>query len=398
MAVPGYPLHERVEATGYQAPRQWWPGVLLAAFLMLIGAVGAVIVGGQLVQFMLAGLQVFPFAVLAFFAYLGLRQGWARVVAFLCLFALLLGLAAVSILSVLGVLLIRAQALAGSPDPAKLVAAITSPQLGVVTIWMIVGLAVAGLLLLPPVRRAAAQVLPIDPRSSVHAIALSIVVGSTIMSFGQLVAAGGVPPILEMVKAVPEATNKAKGDTSDLLVMIYGFAWTFPGALVAGGFPVVRTLREVLRRLGLVRPTTRQVLGAIGLAVLLAAASMLLDAGIGRLWDYMGWARTDNAAFEKLLGSAVSLPGAVVIGITAGLGEETVVRGVLQPRLGILLSNLFFASLHAFQYGFDAVLSVFIIGLILGIVRSRSNTTTSSIVHGTYDFILISLSALKLFQ
>src|SRR5919199_2088117 len=205
MAVPGYPMREEVEATGYQAPRQWWPGVLLAAFLMLIGAVGAVVVGGQLVQFMLAGLQVFPFAVLAFFAYLGLRQGWARVVAFLCLFALLLGLAAVSILSVLGVLLIRAHALSGSPDPAKLVAAITSPQLGIVTIWMIGGLVVAGLLLLPPVRRATAQVLPIDPRSSVHAIALSVVLGSTIMSFGQLIAAGGVPPLLEMVKSAPQA-------------------------------------------------------------------------------------------------------------------------------------------------------------------------------------------------
>src|ERR671933_2836961 len=99
MAVPGYPLREEVEATGYREPRQWWPGVLLAAFLMLIGAVGAAIVGGQLAQFMLAGLQVFPFAVLAFFAYLGLRQTWARVVAFLWLGVVLLGIAAVSMLA-----------------------------------------------------------------------------------------------------------------------------------------------------------------------------------------------------------------------------------------------------------------------------------------------------------
>ncbi|MCX7861282.1 MAG: hypothetical protein N2385_14415 [Chloroflexus sp.] len=40
----------------------------------------------------------------------------------------------------------------------------------------------------------------------------------------------------------------------------------------------------------------------------------------------------------------------MVIGVTAGLGEELGVRGVLQPRLGIWLSNLFFTSLHAFQY------------------------------------------------
>jgi hypothetical protein len=42
----------------------------------------------------------------------------------------------------------------------------------------------------------------------------------------------------------------------------------------------------------------------------------------------------------------------------------------------------------------DALLSVFTIGLILGIIRSRSNTTTSAIVHGVYDFILVFTSAI----
>ena len=45
--------------------------------------------------------------------------------------------------------------------------------------------------------------------------------------------------------------------------------------------------------------------------------------------------------------------------------------------------------MHAFQYGVDALLSVFIIGLILGIIRARSNTTTSAIVHGVYDFTAV---------
>jgi membrane protease YdiL (CAAX protease family) len=123
----------------------------------------------------------------------------------------------------------------------------------------------------------------------------------------------------------------------------------------------------------------------------------MLDAGIGWLWDTMGWQRTNAEAFEQLLGAAISPIGAVLIGVTAGLGEEMVVRGALQPRLGLLLSNLFFTSLHAFQYGFDALLSVFVVGLVLGVVRARSNTTTSSIVHGLYDFILVMISALALF-
>src|SRR4029453_17037116 len=97
-----------------------------------------------------------------------------------------------------------------------------------------------------------------------------------------------------------------------------------------------------------------------------------------------GWPQTDENAFGELLKFAMSPIGAAVIGITAGLGEELAVRGVLQPRMGILLSNLFFTALHAFQYNWDALLVVFFVGLVLGLIRKRTNTTTSAIVHGTY--------------
>jgi uncharacterized protein len=64
-------------------------------------------------------------------------------------------------------------------------------------------------------------------------------------------------------------------------------------------------------------------------------------------------------------------------------------RGLLQPRLGILLPNLAFTAAHAFQYAPDALISVFVTGLILGLIRSRSNTSTAAIVHGSYDFFVI---------
>jgi membrane protease YdiL (CAAX protease family) len=108
----------------------------------------------------------------------------------------------------------------------------------------------------------------------------------------------------------------------------------------------------------------------------------------------MGWPTTDTAAFEKLLSNLITPLGAVVIGVTAGIGEELMVRGLLQPRFGIVAAALFFTSLHAFQYSLDGLLSVFIIGCILGVVRARSNTTTSAIVHGVYDFVLVMASVL----
>jgi membrane protease YdiL (CAAX protease family) len=69
------------------------------------------------------------------------------------------------------------------------------------------------------------------------------------------------------------------------------------------------------------------------------------------------------------------------------LSEELFVRGALQPRFGILVSNILFTALHATQYNFDALTSVFLAGIVLGLIRKYSNTTTSAIVHGLYDFI-----------
>jgi CAAX prenyl protease-like protein len=70
------------------------------------------------------------------------------------------------------------------------------------------------------------------------------------------------------------------------------------------------------------------------------------------------------------------------------------VRGLLQPRIGLIASNLVFTAFHAFQYGVDALLSVFIVGLVLGVIRAKSNTSTSAIVHGVYDFVLIMTSVI----
>jgi membrane protease YdiL (CAAX protease family) len=102
------------------------------------------------------------------------------------------------------------------------------------------------------------------------------------------------------------------------------------------------------------------------------------------------------SAFSDLLKGVTNPLGAILIGVTAGIGEEMAFRGLLQPRIGLVFANLLFTSMHAFQYGFDAMLSVFIVGTILGIVRARTNTSTSAIVHGVYNFTLVMMSVLAL--
>ena len=103
---------------------------------------------------------------------------------------------------------------------------------------------------------------------------------------------------------------------------------------------------------------------------------------------------TGEKAYEVMFKAFISPFGAMVIGVTAGFGEEVLVRGILQPRLGILLSSLFFTALHAYQYNWDALLSVFLFGLTLGLIRKKTNTSVCVIVHGGYDFVLTMIAAL----
>jgi membrane protease YdiL (CAAX protease family) len=88
------------------------------------------------------------------------------------------------------------------------------------------------------------------------------------------------------------------------------------------------------------------------------------------------------------MGAALTPVGAFVAAIAAGLGEELMMRGVLQPRFGWLLPNLAFTAAHALQYNLDALVGVFVLGAILALVRARWSLTEGIIAHALYDLVL----------
>jgi hypothetical protein len=358
-----------------------WIGI----FVLFCGIAGALL-GGSGEDFFTAGLEVVPFAALAFLAHLGRRRVWALVLAGLT-HPLLLVLASWTMpLLVMMVLSIQAGWEPGSENNRAMGQGLREGWLSLAFIlaWSFMALVVAAALLFPPARRWAARYLPLDPASLPQALALSMVAGMTLLFFGPLLATGGQPALLVMIQASP-AMAKDIAESNVIGSMLYSLVWIVPGAIVATGFPVVRRLPEALERLGFVRPTSRQVLGAILLAAALYPAWSGLDWLIESVWKALGWPRTDEEAVEQLFRSAATPIGAVVLAVSAGVSEELAVRGLLQPRLGLLVSNLFFTSLHALQYSFDGLLSVFLAGMVLGLIRTRTNTTTSAIVHGLYD-------------
>jgi uncharacterized protein len=353
--------------------------------LAIIGALGGVIaigsvIGGEIGHFMFAGLEVLPFALLAFFAYLGVQRRWARVVSLVLLFAIVVGVSSVALLLTLSVLD------ASNGDPAGRDPVATS---GMIAIGLLVSVLMGSAFLARPVRLIVGRFIPLDPNSFVHMVAGVAIVSLTLVGFVPLFFLGE-PPLLSTIAGMSDdSLAGGRGDAGSLRDTLYGLVWLVPCAIVATGFGVKRGLGQSLKRLGLVKPTRSQMIGGIVLAVLLVVGVQVLDLAIDWFWSLMGWQRTDSEAFGRLIAFALSPIGAVVIGVTAGLGEELAVRGVLQPRFGILLSNVFFTGMHAFQYSWDALLVVFLIGLVLGVIRQRSNTTTSAVVHGLYDFLLI---------
>lgn len=364
-------------------------GIIVA---VLLAAIVLLAIVGELNSFFGIGVVFIPLAALAAFAYGGARNAVAAVFAYITLAIVIFGLFFNSltyvvigfvrdwnrfnqILSEPGAL--NSTTLSGVFDPN----AGGGILLGVLLLFLAILLSAA--MLFKPVRVLVSRIMPIDPDNFVHKIALSVLTMILLSSFIPLLILGGKPPLLNV-----DLSNPAFATGPEDLV--YQFVWTIPVAMIAAGWPIARRFKAALERLGFVRPTTWQVGFGLGAGLVLAiVASYLIDPGINWVWQTLGWPTTDTAAFEKLLANLITPVGAILIGVTAGVGEEMAVRGLLQPRIGLIASNLVFTSLHAFQYGLDGLLSVFLIGLILGIVRARTNTTTSAILHGTYDFALV---------
>jgi membrane protease YdiL (CAAX protease family) len=92
---------------------------------------------------------------------------------------------------------------------------------------------------------------------------------------------------------------------------------------------------------------------------------------------------------EQLLGPLFTTPfGILTIGLSAALGEETIFRGAMLPRFGLVITSLLFALLHS-NYGITlSTLIVFLLGLLLGWLRLRYSTTTAMITHAVYNMSL----------
>ena len=224
-----------------------------------------------------------------------------------------------------------------------------------------------------PLREGLAQWLPILPHSPVHTLAL-ILSGYLIGNPFLIIAEGGLETLADAAVSV---------EVIDIILQQLLFTLL---AFLGIGLFIRRSNEAVQERLGLEWPTRQHLLVGLRWIPIL----VVLQAVIGAIWFAVNpeQAQQLDDISTTLLGDVNSLWEWFALALAAGIGEELLFRGALQPVLGLWFTAILFAASHI-QYGLTpATLAVFIIAIALGIIRQRTNTTVAILVHFGYDFVI----------
>ncbi|MBK7895962.1 MAG: type II CAAX endopeptidase family protein [Candidatus Promineifilaceae bacterium] len=221
-------------------------------------------------------------------------------------------------------------------------------------------------------RHSMERIMPVNPHSPVHTLALlySGYFASTVI----LQLAGGLDSL---------AANLTEVSVGLFLVQQLSFVVL---ALLGVGVVIRRDWTAVLQRLGLGPLTGRQLIESVGWVALL----VLLQAVGGAIWAATN---PDEVALIEQISQTLyqnfGLWHWLALAIGAGIGEEILFRGALQPAQGIWFTSALFAIVHV-QYGLftPATVVLFLLSFILGTIRQRHNTSMAILVHIGYDLAL----------
>jgi uncharacterized protein len=260
----------------------------------------------------------------------------------------------------------------GIPGILLLVAGLAFVVYGRDNGWLL--LAIGGGLTLPLAkgfRAFLARFTPMDPTSPVDFAGLSVmlaIIGFFVVGFFN-------SPDPDETEAVSIAELVVQ---VMLLVML---------SYISVGFGLRRNFRQATARLGVTRPTFKTV--GIGLAGVIVALVFSAAAGVATEVFQPDVSTEIEEGVDDLTADVQNPAGALALGLSAGIGEELLMRGAIQPRFGIPLTSLLFALLHV-QYGLSFVLiGLFLIGAMLGVIRDRYGTTAAIITHAAFNTLVV---------
>jgi membrane protease YdiL (CAAX protease family) len=301
-------------------------------------------------------------------ANLGEKHRWARITTII-----ILGPGTIALMALFGVL-VRVSFLMGTTK---------GPEyrfLQSFVIGAVAGAALGLLYLIPSVQRAVARVIPLRPGSTADYAA---VVLALILLLSQLIGQlyGGA---LSIVAAERPVLTDFISQEALLLIL----------APIGVGFLVRRSLSQTAERLALRWPkqwwwwlvAIAGIIPAILTVIAIDAVATAVDPAT---------TRQINDVTRTVFASLNNPIAVVVLGISAGVGEEVLFRGALQPRFGLILTALLFTAVHT-QYGItSASLEVFLLGIAVGLLRDRAGLPVCIVAHAGYDIAVGMMSLIQ---
>lgn len=222
-----------------------------------------------------------------------------------------------------------------------------------------------------------------NPQSSVHTAAVVLVLTLLSIMVGQLVLSGGLSGLAQNV----EVEGVSAG------ALVFQGVLMVTAAFLGVGLLIRRTPAATFERLGLRWPTPQDIGWGVGMGFLLYLA-LILMASLWALVVPVEQIAEQNIAAEQIAQAFGTLPLALLLSATAGISEEILFRGALQPVFGLAVTSIFFALVHM-QYALTpATIIIFVVALGLGWLRQRHSTTAAIIAHFVYNFVQLAFAIL----
>jgi membrane protease YdiL (CAAX protease family) len=287
--------------------------------------------------------------------------------------------------------------LLGIPGTLLLVAGTANVVFGNAIGWALLGFAFScALPLVKQFRAFLARFTPFDSTSPTDMIGLAFVLALFTVGIASFVAEP-TPTTEEISLGVvfAQGVGEAGIAIAGAGLWIYRSPLATTARLGLGGLVVfaegiwrsLKSPRTFFDRLEVFRPAVRTPLIAFGFFIL-----GLITSGTASLLTRL-IQPDDFDAYQRVIEQTTSgshgIFAALTFGLSAGIGEELVFRGLIQPRFGIVITALLFMATHV-QYGITFVnLGILGIGLLLGWERKRYGLTACILTHAMVDTLAV---------
>lgn len=240
--------------------------------------------------------------------------------------------------------------------------------------------------LIPPVRKGLSKtVFPgLDVTLPAHTWALYAFLAALVITTFSITLLYNPDLIIESLRNV---SLKEMASANAVMFVLLSFG--------AAGLWVKKSWRETAAELGLTRISWRTFGLMVGLALFFSIFIQILEAFLLPLVDpdmRENLQRVVEALGTKGDSVQQTLITAAIVGLAAGIGEEALFRGLMQPVFGILPTAILFTLIHTHYGPTVLLLELLILGIALGLVRQKINTTAAIVVHAFFDFFVIASS------